>query len=188
MRSFSLALYVLVLGLPTAGWACDVIESALYRVNRDAIVEQPDPPPITALTAEATLSPAVAGGCSDDACPDASAIFFNLTLDPADAGRFGYQIELIEPSEHVPFIRGAVAPLDPANPYEIAILWGSNAQYQASAFQVRLRTVNLKGEVGPWSETITVKPAPLNGQPAGLGLGSLCLLGLLGLGLFRRRT
>lgn len=187
MRTVLHALLGLLLLCPTVGWACDVIESDLYRVNRNAVVEQPAPPPIMSVTAAATISPAVSGGCSEDACPDASAVFFTMALDPADAGRFGYDIELLEPSEHAPFISGALAPLDPDDPYEIAILWGSNAQYQATPFQVRLRTINLKGEPGPWSQPVTVTPAPLAGQPAGFGLGSLLFVLLLGHGWTRRR-
>ena len=188
MRACLLALSSLVFLAPAVGLACDIVESDLYRINPGAIVEQPDPPPIMTVSAQATLSPAIAGGCSDDACPDGSGVIFSVTLAPEHAGRFGYQIELIDPDEHVPFIRGGLAPLDASDPYEVAVLWGSNAQYQASAFRARLRTINLKGELGPWSETITIRPAQLDGQPASLGWGSLSLLILLGLGLRRRRA
>ncbi|MGK0359225.1 MAG: hypothetical protein ACI9U2_001526 [Bradymonadia bacterium] len=188
MRVVSAALMLAVVLGPATVLGCEVIESDLYRINRAAIVEQPAPPVIMAVTAQASLSPAVAGGCSDDGCPDGSALTFNITLAPEDAGRFGYQIEFIDPPRHVPFISGVLAPLDPADPYAVSVLWGSNAQFQATVFQARLRTVNLKGEFGTWSAPIAVKPAPLDGQPAGFGLGSLSLLILLGLGRMRRRA
>jgi hypothetical protein len=183
MRVRLLAL-VCLLG-PASSWACEVISSPLHRVNPDAVVEQPEPPPIEKITARASLSPAIAGGCSDEGCPDGSAVTFTITL-PEDAPRnFGYAIEILDPHRHVPFIQGGLAPLQGTDTIEVVLLWGSNAQFQASPFQARLRTINLKGELGPWSEPVTVVPAPQTNGVVDGGAG-LVLFGLLLWGRRRR--
>lgn len=177
MRCFLASLLCLA---PAAGLACDDPASPLYRFNPDAIVEQPAPSLITGATATASLSPTIAGGCFDDSCPDASAATFTITT--MEPGNFGYELELIDPPASAPFLQGAAfAAPNTTGTAEVTILWSSDDQHQGEPFVVRIRTVNLKGDVSAWSDPVTVVPTPLAGRSGGIGLGWLSLLLLLGL-------
>lgn len=181
MRSIvSLTLCALVSFTASIGLACEDPTSPLYRFNPDAVVEQPAPALITALSASTTLSPTIAGGCFDESCPDASAVIFAITTDTP--GNFGYEVELIEPPDSAPFLQGAAfASPNTDGMAEVTILWSSDDQHRGETFRARIRTVNLKGDLGAWSDPVVVTPAPLAGRSGGIGVGWVSLLLLIGL-------
>lgn len=175
-RFFALAAVALALASWSSAQACERTVSALYGMNPNAVVAQPDPPAVTA-TALATVDVGNDSGCGDNTCDDLSDL--EIVVEPAAEGRFGYQFQILGAAPHPPALpEGPLKPLDEAErPRVIRVAWPSNDQYQSGPLRVQVRTINLLGEPGPWSEPFVVTPDKgRSGGVLGFGLLAAVLL------------
>ncbi|MCA9525674.1 MAG: hypothetical protein KC549_05175 [Myxococcales bacterium] len=165
---------------------CGQPTSPLWRMNPNAVVEQPDPPAITAVSARAVIDVDSPDGCFDDACGDRSYVELHIAV-PTE-GRFGYQVQILgNPKAPPAFPEGPLEPFEAISPAVVRVPWSSDDQYQSAAVQVQIRSVNLKGDPGPWIGPVALTPAPLDSRAAGGNAWLLALLAVARLATRRRR-